>query len=406
MSRSPADRPDDLEIARRHAPLIYFDLAEPFLPELVGYAVVRRPSPSPTFDRYLDLAIPGGGRAAVVIEYALWYDWDIQHLYELEHAWAYLDAGGDLVHAEGSWHGEPNPLLRGGRVSAEAGRPLAYAQPGKHALSADPDLFSAHDGYRELVRREADERAGSGLLAGSLLRGALRTSARRNGLTRAYLHTRAFAPTFRFERRWDGADARLVPVEALIEAIPARLRAELARLETERAGRHVWAVLLDLGDTLMIETTEEKDPTETTLRADLFPGAAALVRWLRRSGYLVGLVADTRPATARNVLRQHGIHEMFDAVVISEELNAEKPDPAMFLAALRAFGLRRSEADRVIMVGNRLDRDIRGANALGLVSVLVRHNDRYPVTASDPRDQSTHIIAAIADLEGLLRSIG
>jgi putative hydrolase of the HAD superfamily len=406
VSRPAVDRPDDLEIARRHAPVIYFDLAEPFLPDLIGYEVVRRPGPSPTFDRYLDLRIPGGRRASAVIEYALWYDWDIQHLYELEHAWAYLDAAGDLVHAEGSWHGEPIPLLRNGRVSAEDGRPVAYAQPGKHALSAEAAVFSAHDGYRELVRREAQDRAGGGLLTGGLVAGALRTSARRDSLTRAYLHTRAFAPTFRFERRWDGADARLMPVEELIGAVPGRLRAELARLEAERGRRRIWAVLLDLGDTLMVETTEEKDPTETTQRAQLFPGAADLIRWLRRSGYLVGLVADTRPGTARNVLRQHGIFEMFDTLVISEELGTSKPDPAMFLAALRAFGLRRSEADRVVMVGNRLDRDVRGANPLGLVSVLVRHNDRYPSQASDPRDQPTHTIATIAELEPLLRSLG
>ena len=406
MSRPAADRRDDLEIARRHAPVIYFDLAEPFLPDLVGYAVVRRPGPSPTFDRYLDLGIPGGGRAAAVIEYALWYDWDIQHLYELEHAWAYLDASGRLIHAEGSWHGEPILLTRDGRVSAEGGRLLAYAQPGKHALSAEPALFSAHDGYRELVRREADERAGGGLHVGPLLGGALRATARRNGLTRAFLHTRAFAPTFRFEQRWDGTTTPLVPVEELIAAVPGRVSAELRRLATERSRRRIWAVLLDLGDTLMLETSEKKDPAETTQRADLFPGAADLVRWLRRSGYLVGLVADTRPGSARNVLRQHGIHEAFDTFVISEELGTSKPDPAMFLAAIRAFGLRRSEADRVMMVGNRLDRDIRGANALGIVSVLVRNNERYPGRPSDPRDEPTHTIGPIAELEAVLGRLG
>jgi putative hydrolase of the HAD superfamily len=283
---------------------------------------------------------------------------------------------------------------------------VAYAQPGKHALSADPSLFAAHDGYRELVRREADERAGGGFLIGPLLGGALRSSARRNALTRAYLHTRASAPTFRFERRWDGADALLVTMEELTAAVPGRLRAELGRLEADRGRRRIWAVLLDLGDTLMVETSEEKDPTETTQRAEFFPGAADLVRWLRRSGYLVGLVADTRPGTARNVLRQHGVYEAFDVLVISEDLGTSKPDPAMFLAALRAFGLRRSEADRVMMVGNRLDRDVRGANDLGIVSVLVRNNDRYPAEASDPRDAPTHTIGAIAELEALLHRLG
>ena len=78
----------------------------------------------------------------------------------------------------------------------------------------------------------------------------------------------------------------------------------------------------------------------------------------------------------------------------------------MFLTALRAFGLRRSEADRAVMVGNRLDRDVRGANELGLVSVLVRNNDRYPAEPSDPRDEPTYTIGPITELEALLHRLG
>jgi FMN phosphatase YigB (HAD superfamily) len=397
---------DDATIARRHAPILYFDAAEPFLPVAVGYAVIREPGPSPTFDRYIDPGLPGGGRAATVVEYALWYDWDIQHLWELEHAWAYLDADGRLVHAEGSWHGEPIPLVQGGRLTAEGDRPVAYAQPGKHALSADPALFASHDGYRELVRREVGPRAGGGLTPGSLVRDRIRPTARRNALVRAWLHTQAFEPTFRFDRRWETASEALIPVDRLIEAIPDRLRSVLRQLATERSRRRVWAVLLDLGDTLMVETSEHKDSTNTTLRADLFPGTVELVGWLRRSGYLVGLVADTRPDTARNVLRQHGILEAFDTLVISEDLKTEKPDAAMFQTALRAFGLRASEAGRVVMVGNRPDRDIRGANELGIVSVLVRQTDRHPGPTSDPRERPAHTIGSIAELEDLLRRLG
>ena len=36
---------NDLELARRHAPIVYFDAAEPFLPELVGYQLLRRSGP-------------------------------------------------------------------------------------------------------------------------------------------------------------------------------------------------------------------------------------------------------------------------------------------------------------------------------------------------------------------------
>src|SRR5439155_26321272 len=78
----------DIDLARRHAPIVYFDAADPFLPELVGYAVLRKPGPSPTHGRYLSLLTPDGRRAEAVVEYALWTDWEIQHLYELEHAWS------------------------------------------------------------------------------------------------------------------------------------------------------------------------------------------------------------------------------------------------------------------------------------------------------------------------------
>ena len=63
------------------------------------------------------------------------------------------------------------------------------------------------------------------------------------------------------------------PADHLLDGIPARVRAVLRRLARERRRRRVWAVLFDLGDTLMLETSEEKDATETTQRADLFDPA-------------------------------------------------------------------------------------------------------------------------------------
>src|SRR5437867_3698991 len=139
------DAVDDLELARRHAPIVYFDAAEPFLPELVGYRVLRRSGPSPSFDRYLTLDVPEVGRAAAVVEYALWTDWDIQHLYELEHVWSYVDEQGKLLFAEASWHGRLGALIQDGRLAQEGERRLAYAEPGKHAMAPTPEVFSRFD---------------------------------------------------------------------------------------------------------------------------------------------------------------------------------------------------------------------------------------------------------------------
>ena len=98
------DSETDRALAERHAPVIQFDKNEPFLPSVVGYTIFRQSAASPSFPRDIQLR----DRAQFVIEYAIWWDWDIQHLYELEHVWVYVD-GGEVVDIEASWHGKFNP---------------------------------------------------------------------------------------------------------------------------------------------------------------------------------------------------------------------------------------------------------------------------------------------------------
>ncbi len=140
---------------------------------------------------------------------------------------------------------------------------------------------------------------------------------------------------------------------------------------------HILAVCLDFGDTLADEASEVKDDTLTTIRAELIPGAGELLHELKRRGYKLALVADGRPGTYSNVLRQHSVHELFDAFSISEEVGVEKPDARMFVTALNALGIDKVDYDRTVMVGNRLDRDVGGANDLGMISVWIDWSSRY-----------------------------
>jgi len=152
------------------------------------------------------------------------------------------------------------------------------------------------------------------------------------------------------------------------------------------------AVLLDSGDTLVDEATEIKDWRGATLRAELIPGAAETVRELARRGYRIGLVADGPADTFRNVFTQHGLLDLFSAMAISEEVGVMKPDPLMFRTALNALGVAESDYGRVVMVGNHLGRDIRGANRLGLVSVWLRWSPRRSKVPADPGEVPAYII--------------
>ncbi len=162
------------------------------------------------------------------------------------------------------------------------------------------------------------------------------------------------------------------------------------------------AVFFDLGDTLMIEETEVKDGTLTTQSADLIPGAADLVHELHARGVPLALVADSRPGTPPNVLRQHGLLDLFDCLAISEIVGVEKPQPEIFQVALDALGIAPEDVGRVAMIGNNLERDIVGANHLGLVSIFFHWNERRRTTVESADEEPTYTVRSVAELQTLL----
>jgi HAD superfamily hydrolase (TIGR01549 family) len=164
------------------------------------------------------------------------------------------------------------------------------------------------------------------------------------------------------------------------------------------------AVLFDLGDVIMREETEEK-VDGVTQRADLHPGMADLLRDLHDRGIPLALVADTRDGTYRNVLGMHGLFDLFGAFAISDQLGVEKPHRRMFEHALEALGIPEPEWGSVAMVGNNLSRDIRGANALGLVSIWLVWNQRYPLVCADDLETPRYQVSTAEDLATLLHAL-
>jgi putative hydrolase of the HAD superfamily len=164
------------------------------------------------------------------------------------------------------------------------------------------------------------------------------------------------------------------------------------------------AVLLDLGDVIMREETEQKID-DVTQGAELVPGIAELLHRLHDEGMPLGLVADTRIGTYKNVLLQHGLYGVFDAFAISDELGCEKPDPRMFEHALEVLGISRSEWPEVAMVGNNLARDIRGANALGLITIWSAWNQRYPTIPADDAEKPRYQVGSSEQLGALLDAL-
>src|SRR5204863_475001 len=80
-------------------------------------------------------------------------------------------------------------------------------------------------------------------------------------------------------------------------------------------------------------------------------------------GYTLAVVSNTMRtpgATLRRLLEQYGLLACFTHTVFSDETGVRKPDPAIFLGALRALG---ADPARAIHVGDDAILDVEGARA-------------------------------------------
>ena len=148
-------------------------------------------------------------------------------------------------------------------------------------------------------------------------------------------------------------------------------------------------ILTDIGDTIIDEGTEVRNDQGVVVHASCIPGARETYLRLHESGYTICMVADGLTASFRNLMALHGLTDIFSAWVVSEEIGEDKPSPKMFQAAFKALGLTGDDKGRVIMVGNNVKRDMRGAGRFGLRSVLLDWSPRRPFDAEEDADVPT-----------------
>jgi len=108
-------------------------------------------------------------------------------------------------------------------------------------------------------------------------------------------------------------------------------------------------------------------------------------------------------ATHHDKIDRLGLRERMDAFFIADEVGMLKPDPELFRHACRVLG---SEPARTAMVGDRYGRDIVGAHAAGLFTVLLDvHATAVPPEGPQP-DAVIRSIGEVLDVVPLASSRG
>jgi putative hydrolase of the HAD superfamily len=106
------------------------------------------------------------------------------------------------------------------------------------------------------------------------------------------------------------------------------------------------------------------------------PEIPGVLEAIQQMGLKIGLISNVSSLGQVPVnLKQYGIDQYFDTIVLSSVYGRRKPDPAIFHYAARLLSVPTSEC---LYIGDRISRDINGARRAGYgLAVQIRHDFQH-----------------------------
>jgi putative hydrolase of the HAD superfamily len=130
-----------------------------------------------------------------------------------------------------------------------------------------------------------------------------------------------------------------------------------------------------------------------SLRFTPFSDAAPALAALRAAGLRLAVVSNW-DCSLRSVLAELGLAGAVDAIVVSAEVGALKPDAAIFLAALEQL---RREPHEAVFVGDSLETDVLGARAAGMRALLLERGGAESGSDGEERVFSLHEVVELVE---------
>lgn len=132
-----------------------------------------------------------------------------------------------------------------------------------------------------------------------------------------------------------------------------------------------------------------------------YPDTHATLQALRQNGYKIGLITNAmQPMWMRDLeLEVYGLLEYLDARITSGDTGYMKPHPAIYHRMLDMLDITPAQA---VFVGDRPENDIAGANAAGLISVLINPPHlQYELNGAQP----DYTITSLSELLPILAEL-
>ncbi len=143
---------------------------------------------------------------------------------------------------------------------------------------------------------------------------------------------------------------------------------------------------MDFGDTVVVE---EEGKKLSDMDLEIVEGVEAFLSEFSTKCPIIILsnTIHSREADIQSLLEQLNFSQYFHRVITSLDMGVAKPDPKLYKIALDALNLNPEE---VVMIGDRLDTDIKGAVDSGLSSIYLHWRDRH-----DEKSKNLNIVPTV-----------
>jgi 2-haloacid dehalogenase len=162
-------------------------------------------------------------------------------------------------------------------------------------------------------------------------------------------------------------------------------------LKVERFKRTLESHNLEAPPSAMADFYLEQLPRNVVL----IPGAIEICQFLKTFGD-IGIITNGIEVTQRERIKNSGIAELIDFLAVSEECGFAKPDVRFFEFATNKA--RYFTKDTTIIIGDRIEADILGANRFGIDSCWFNPHKAESINDIHP----TFIIENLSELKTIL----
>lgn len=112
----------------------------------------------------------------------------------------------------------------------------------------------------------------------------------------------------------------------------------------------------------------------------LYPEIIDIMNLLKENDKKIYLLSNAQTLFTIPEMKELGIYDYFDDILISSDCHCKKPDPAFMQILLEKHGLNISES---IMIGNEYGSDIAVADAVGMDSYYIHSNLSPALTGAE-----------------------